>query len=280
MSAMCFHNGRYAPLEECCLPVTDLIIQRGVGVFESIRTYGGRTFAASRHLDRLAESAKQCGMRAEKIIEMLPSIIKDGVAHPSAPKPEMLIKPFVTGGKINQHGVFPEPDFFVIFEELHTLNDSNTQAGIELEPNFMERPLPRIKTTSYVAGLIALRGGSENVFEALYCPNGEITESMASNFFLCLDGTIITAPLDRVLRGVTRDIVLTLARENGFKIEERCPRWNELALAQEAFITGSLKEVLPVIRIGRQIIGGGNPGPVAKHLHRLFMENINRWIDK
>lgn len=278
MPAICFHKGRFMPIQECSLPVTDLIIQRGVGVFESIRTYGGKTFAMRQHLDRLAESAEQCGMIAERIIGELPSIIKEGVARADAPRPELLIKPFITGGEINQHGVFPDPDFFVIFDDLH-LPDVNAQEGIELAANFMERPLPRIKTTNYVAGLIALRNGGEKVFEALYCPDGEITESTASNFFLCLHGRLVTAPLGRVLRGVTRDILLTLARENGFKIEERCPLCSELEQAQEAFITGSLKETLPVVKVGDKVIGDGKPGPTVKHLHRLFLENIGRWID-
>lgn len=277
--SICFYRGKYLPLDECCLPVTDLIIQRGVGVFESIRTYGGKTFAMSQHIERLSKSAKLCGIKAESIIEALPEIIRGGTKAPGAPEGEMLIKPFITGGEINLSGVFPEPDFFIIFDELHAAATDAVQNGIELKPNLMERPLPKIKTTGYVTGLIPLRG-NENVFETLYCPNGEITESMASNFFICLNGTLVSAPLDRVLSGVTRDIILTLAAENGFKVEERCPLVSELATADEAFITGSLKEVLPVVKVGDQTIGNSKPGPVARHLHKLFLENISRWIDE
>lgn len=279
MMSFCFYQGEYMPLDECRLPVTDLIIQRGVGVFESIRTYGGKTFAMHQHIERLSESARLCGIKAESIIEALPKIIRDRTSSVNAPRDELLIKPFITGGKINQCGVFPEPDFFVIFDELHAAAPGAVQNGIELRPNFIERPLPKIKTTGYVTGLIPLRG-NENVFETLYCPNGEITESMASNFFLCVNGTLVTAPLSRVLSGVTRDIILTLAAENGFKIEERCPQVSELATAEEAFITGSLKEVLPVVKVGSQTIGDGKPGPASRHLHKLFLENIDRWIDE
>lgn len=279
MMSICFYKGEYMPLDECRLPVTDLIIQRGVGVFESIRTYGGKTFAMHQHIERLSESAKLCGIKAESIIEALPEIIRNRTSSADAPRDEMLIKPFITGGKINQCGVFPEPDFFVVFDELHAAAPGAVKNGIELRPNFIERPLPKIKTTGYVTGLIPLRG-NENVFETLYCPNGEITESMASNFFLCVNGTLVTAPLNRVLSGVTRDIILTLAAENGFKIEERCPLVSELATAEEAFITGSLKEVLPVVKVGSQTIGDGKPGPASRHLHKLFLENIDRWIDE
>lgn len=275
--SICFHNERFVPIEECMLPATDMVIQRGVGVFESIRTYGGKTFALGKHLDRLALSAEQCGIKAEKIIEALPGIIKEGVARAGGPGNEFLIKPFITGGKINMSGIFPEPDFFVIFDELPTTPCPSRQ-GVELIPNYMERPFPTIKTTSYITGLIPL-GGVKGAFETLYCAGGEITESMASNFFLCIGGKIVTAPQDRVLSGVTRSIVLTLARENGLGVEERCPLTSELADASEAFITGSIKEILPVVKIGEQVIGDGTAGPATKQLYQLFTDNIARWLD-
>ena len=103
---------------------------------------------------------------------------------------------------------------------------------------------------------------------------------MSSNFFICKEGKIVTAPVGKVLKGVTRDIILTLAAENGFKVEERCPRESELAEADEAFITGSVKEVLPVVRIGAVKIGKGRPGPVAQALRHLFVKNKGRWMDK
>ena len=103
---------------------------------------------------------------------------------------------------------------------------------------------------------------------------------MSSNFYICIDGKIVTAPVGKVLKGVTRDIILTLAKEANFKIEERCPLESELARADEAFITGSVKEVLPVVRVGEQKIGNGKPGPVAQHLQKLFISNMERWLDK
>lgn len=275
---ICYHKERFTPADECVLPVTDMVIQRGIGVFESIRTYGGKTFARDMHLERLAQSAAHCGMDAAGIIESLPRIIEEGLSHHGAPKDECLIKPFITGGKINLHGTFPEPDFFVTFDDLPTPRNYSRQ-GVELVPNYMERPFPTIKTTSYLTGLIPL-GGCERAFESLYCPGGEITESMASNFFLCLGDKIITAPLERVLPGVTRSIVMTLAAENGIEIEERCPLTGELKIASEAFITGSIKEILPVVRIGDQIIGGGRPGAITERLYSLFVKNIERWLDK
>ena len=79
------------PLEECRIPVTDLAILRGIGVFDSIRTYGKNIFALKEHIDRLSESAKRCGIEAEVIINELPDIIRRGVVHDSLPDKDMVI---------------------------------------------------------------------------------------------------------------------------------------------------------------------------------------------
>lgn len=266
------------PLEECCIPVADLAILRGIGVFDSIRSYGKNIFALNEHLERLSISAKKCGIEADSIMKELPAIIKKGVNHESAPDKDMVIKPYITGGKINDHGRFPEPDFFVIFEEAHTMTQNEINMGVALKPVYTQRPFPEAKSTNYLTGYVPMIGAKPNEFEALYIVNGEITESTASSFFMCKDGKIITAPVGKVLRGITREILITLLRENNFVVEERCPLESELASADEAFISGSVKEVLPIIKIGNQIIGNGHPGPVSKHVHKLFLSNLKRWM--
>ncbi len=266
------------PLNECRIPVTDLAILRGIGVFESIRTYGKNIFALKEHLERLSESAKRCGIDAEEILKALPEIIKKGIKLDIAEGKDMVVKPYITGGKINNHGRFPEPDFFVIFEEAHILTQEETGQGVALRPVYSQRPFPEAKSTNYLTGYVPMIDAKPNEFEALYIVDGEITEATASNFFLCKDGKIITAPIGKVLRGITREILLTLLRENNFTVEERCPLEIELSQADEAFISGSVKEVLPVVRIGDQTIGNGHPGPVSKHVHKLFLSNLKRWL--
>ena len=278
--SICYFNGKFAPVSECAIPVTDMSIQRGVGAFGSIRVYGGRPFAMMPHLERLAGSAAGAGIEASRIISELPELIKEGLKREDTPK-DGLAKPYITGGDINNKGRFPEPRFFIIFDEVHKPTIEEQRDGIALEPNRQNRPFPLIKSTNYLFGLIPLSKSTSGNFESLYItPEGEITEAMSSNFYICIDGKIVTAPVGKVLKGVTRDIILTLAKEANFKIEERCPLESELARADEAFITGSVKEVLPVVRVGEQKIGNGKPGPVAQHLQKLFISNMERWLDK
>ena len=280
--SVCYYNGKFTPVSECAIPVTDMSIQRGVGAFESIRIYKGKPFAMMPHLERLAGSAAGAGIEASEIINKLPEIIKEGLKHEGAPKTDGLVKPYITGGDINDRGRFPTPRFFVIFdEEVHKPTEEDIKCGIALEPNRLDRPFPLIKSTNYLFGLIPLSKAQNKNFESLYLtPEGEITEAMSSNFFLCKDGKVITAPVGRVLKGVTRDIVINLAKECGFKVEERCPLESELASADEAFITGSVKEILAVVRVGNQQIGSGHPGPVVQHLQRLFKANMDNWLEK
>ena len=116
-------------------------------------------------------------------------------------------------------------------------------------------------------------------FEVLYCPDGEITEAGHSTFFLVLEGRLVTAPLSRVLKGTTRSVILELARAEGIETQERCPRVDELPRASEAFITGSVKKVVPVVRVGEQRIGTGRPGPVAARLLKLYLDRIQKWLE-
>ena len=278
--SICYFNGKFAPVSECAIPVTDMSIQRGVGAFESIRVYEGRPFAMMPHLERLAGSAAGAGIEAADIISKLPELIKEGLKREDTPK-DGLAKPYITGGDVNNKGHFPQPRFFIIFDEVHKPTIEEQRDGIALEPNRQNRPFRLIKSTNYLFGLIPLSKSTSGNFESLYItPEGEITEAMSSNFYICIDGKIVTAPVGKVLKGVTRDIILTLAKEANFKIEERCPLESELARADEAFITGSVKEVLPVVRVGEQKIGNGKPGPVAQHLQKLFISNMERWLDK
>lgn len=278
--SICFLEGKFRPTSECNLPITDLSIQRGVGVFDSIRVYSRKPFALKEHLERLEKSASGAGIQYGDIMEKLPGIIREGAAHPDCPENgECLAKPFITGGDVNENGRFPNPRFFVIFEGGGPLSPEEYKTGVSLHPTSEGRPYPLIKTTNYLVGLMQCVGMG-NVLECLYCPGGEITETLRSSFFLCKDGKIITAPTGRVLGGVTRNIIIELAEENGFTVEQRCPLVSELGTADEAFVTSSWKEVMPVVAVGDKKIGSGKPGPVAMHLQKLFRSSMNRWMDQ
>jgi len=275
---ICYRNGVYLPLEEVCLPVTDLLVQRGIGVFDSIRTYGGRPFALKEHLRRLERSAREASMKLPLSLEALERVIRDGISRMGR-EGDVTIRPYVTGGRVIDDCRFAEPDLFVLFEKMTPPPAERYEEGVSLLPIPFSRPFPAMKSIDYMTPYVSrLRAGGGD-FECLYCPDGTITESTAGNFFLVLDGTLVTAPEETVLEGVTRGIILDLAQEAAIAVERRSLRVEELPVADEAFITGTSKEVTPIVRIGAVTIGDGRPGPMTRRLHDLLRDHIERWLE-
>jgi branched-chain amino acid aminotransferase len=260
--------------------VTDLAIARGVGVFDSLCSFEGTPFALEEHMKRLEESALRVGIAVGDTVDRIRQIILDGLLRDDCPNDgNCIVRSFITGGDTNDLGLFPNPRHFIIFDKAEPLSDEEYKAGTALHPTSEGRPYPLIKSINYLVGIMQI-AGLDDVSECLYCPGGEITEALKSSFFLYRNGTIFTAPLGMVLGSVTRNIVIDVARTYGFKIVERAPRLVELQDADEAFITGSLKEVLAVVRVGETVIGDGKPGPVSSRLLRLYRDYRDRRLEK
>jgi branched-chain amino acid aminotransferase len=259
--------------------VTDLALARGVGVFDSLRGFGGKPFAMEEHMRRLEESALGIGIAVGDTVERIKQVITDGLKRSDCPGGgTCLVKSFITGGDTNDLGMFPNPRHFVIFNKAELPADEKYRKGIALLPTSESRHNPTVKSINYLTGIMQCAGQAD-IWECLYCPGGEILETLASSFFAYIDGTIFTAPIGAVLGGVTRSFVIDLARTYGYKVTEQAPRLSDLANAEEAFITGTLKDVLPVVRVGDIVIGTGKPGPVSARLLRLFREYRDRRLN-
>lgn len=277
---LCYFNGEFKDINDCALPVTDLIVQRGCGVFDSMRTYNRKPFAMEYHLNRLAKSARLSGFQADDIIAKLPDIIHEGLNHPLISKDtEFTIRPYITAGDVNNRGIFPNPRFFVIFGEAHIIPKEVRENGVSLKPVYSKRQLPEVKSINYMTAYVSMSKAQDTDFESLYIYKGEIAEATSSSFFLVEDGKLITAPVGKVLRSITREVIFTVCKENGIVIEERSPREIELATADEAFIAASTKEILGIVKVGDVTIGNGKVGPLTRRIHQLFLDNISRWTD-
>ena len=272
---LCYVNGNFVHPSEALLPISDLIIQRGIGVFETISTYQKRPLMLTPHLERLLTGAKRSYIHPSIGIAEMREIIREGLARLDE---DLLIKAYLSGGDVfDRVRGFTDPRFFVTYEPLELPPHEFYENGIRLEPVDDERDDPSTKSTDYHKAY-TLSPHDEHT-EILYCLDGEVTESAHSSFFLYINNTLVTAPLTRVLKGTTRQAVLDLAHRIEMDIEERCPLLTELPQATEAFITGSVKKILPVVRIGAQIIGNGRPGPHTKRLLELYLEHILEWLE-
>jgi branched-chain amino acid aminotransferase len=272
---LCYVNGKFVSPEEALLPISDLIIQRGIGIFETLSTYQRRTLMLTPHLERLLTGAKNSYIHPPLGIGEMRDIIREGIEKLEG---ELIIKVYLSGGDVfDRVDGFTEPRFFVTYDTLDLPPIEFYENGIRLEPVDYCRDEPPTKSVNYRKAY-TLSPHDEHA-EILYCPGGEITESAQSSFFLYVNGTLVTAPLPRVLKGTMRQAVLDLARGVGMSVEERCPLLAELPQSTEAFITGSVKKILPVVRIGTQIIGDGRPGPETKRLSDLYLQHIVEWLE-
>jgi len=273
---ICYADGVFKQFSEASLPLSDFAFQRGVAVFETIRTYDGRPMALTPHLERLVASAAGSRIVMPLSLGEMKGIIREGLGLVEG---ETSIRPYITGGDIlDSDRGFTRPRLFVLFEPLSPFPEEDYRKGVSLHPVDSSRPMTCVKSVNYLGSYPPLAEDPE-AMEVLYCPGGEITESSHSNAFMLLDGKIVTAPEGRVLPGTMRSMTLEIAGEAGLSAEERCPLTDELCHCEEFFITGSVKEILPVVRVGGTIIGSGRPGPVSSHLRRLYLQNLERWLE-
>ena len=274
MMLLCYVDGKFVKPEEAQLPMSDLIIQRGVGVFEAFASFGGKSLMLTPHMNRFIASAQSSGIANIPDVEFMKGVVREGIARLGR---DVRIRTFLTGGDYfdEEKGCFPEPRFFVIFDDAGLMSDEVKARGVVLEPVSFGRDNPEVKSVDYRATYKMPKGA----YDILYCPSGEITECGHSNFFLIHGDKIITAPLSRVLKGTTRGAAIELARQEGFTVEERCPLWSELTGATEAFITGSMKLIVGVVKIGGITIGDGKLGKVTRRLSELYVKYMEKWLE-
>ena len=271
----CYFNGKITLLEKVSIHPYDVGVLRGFGVFEVLRTYNGKPFEIASHLDRLSQSAKVLNLsppidkkEVTKTIEKLLAINKFSSSK------EAVIRIVLTGGKsedgFNYHPT--SPTFFILTEPFNQLPSKYYMNGIKLITHEYQREFAIAKTLNYMSALrLQDQKAKENAFEILYKSNDRILEASTSNFFIVKDKKVIT-PKDDILLGVTRDVVIKLAKSNGFKVEERETYSSEIKSADEAFITATNKDIVPVIKVDKITIGDGKVGKNTKDLMKLFYE--------
>jgi len=261
-----FFKGKFLDPEKAAMPLEEVLyLLQGRAIFETVRTYGLKPFALEDHFARFRRTAELAGMELPLGAGDLAALVEKGIGLLGQ---EAHVRLFLVQGKAS-------PLFLALFEPLPRVPPELYRRGVKLLPVGFGRPFPWVKGICRLDAYLA-RSGDREAFEVLYCPGGAITEAETSNFFLLLNNKLVTAPEERVLPGVTREIVLRLAKAMGLKTEIRCPRLDELPKAEEAFITGTVKEILPVVQVGEQLIGSGVPGNMTKRFMQAFREEVQR----
>lgn len=266
---ICYLDGKFVPLKKASLPITDLGIIRGFAVFDFFRTYDGKSFHLADHLKRLKNSAKLVGLNFPWTIAKLQKIVLATLAKNRLI--EANTKIIITGGP-SKNGITPngKPRLVILVTQITPNSPAKYLRGVKTVTIPATRIMPMAKTTNYTTAVAAVqRAYQEGAEEALYTNHrGEILEGTRTNFFVFKNNTLIT-PKDGILLGITRKIVINLARKR-FSILEKQIKKNDLKTVDEAFITSSSKEIMPVVQVDGLIIGAGKVGDRTKRLMADF----------
>jgi branched-chain amino acid aminotransferase len=284
MSAVAYVNGRICTQQDATISVFDHGFLYGEGVYEVLRTYDGELFLADRHFRRLRASASMITLDPGMDDAALEGIIRETIAAYRAGAPaagrreEVLARILVTRG-VGEMSYdptkAPHPSIVVIVKGLVPPPASVYEHGVAVAlvsvmRNHPASVDPRIKSNNLLNNVLAMQEALRRgpFFEAvLRNYRGDLAECSQSNLFLVTRGTVRTPALDAgLLAGITREFVEEVAVEAGIPIEDCVLRDNDLAGADEAFLTSTSKEIVPIVRVDERVIGTGTPGPTTRLL--------------
>jgi branched-chain amino acid aminotransferase len=262
-------DGQFVPASEAKVSVLDLGLVRGFGIFDFLRTYHGKPFKLEEHLLRLKNSAEQISLKIPWSLKQLEKIIYQTLKKNNLA--EANIKILVTGG-VSPDQITPAklPTLAVLVYPPAVYPSSFYQKGIAVVTVPFGRAYPGAKTINYIPAIIALaQAKRKRAIEALYTnEKKEVLEGTTTSFFVFKRHTLIT-PKDEVLLGITRQVVLSLARTI-FQIELRPIKYQELKSIDEAFICASNKEIMPVVKVDNIVVGNGRVGTNTRRIMALF----------
>jgi len=278
-------NGRIVPQQEACVSVFDRGFLHGDGVFETLRVYNGIVFRRDAHWDRLQRSASLIRLeipfaqseyheRLDRVVAV--NKLTEAVARVTVSR-GVGEKPF--GLDYDQHPttVFTARPSEGYPEEYHRDGVAIIFAKTRrMDPAALN---PAAKSANYLNSVLAKAEAEDaGAFDAIMLnAAGFLTEGSVTNVFMVRDERLLTPSLESgILPGITRATVLELARDVGVEPNETALRPEDLLGSDEAFLTNTTAEVLPVVKVGDAQIGDGAPGSVTRELRRAYRELVNR----
>ncbi len=292
-------DGDFIPWDEAKVHILTHTLHYGLGVFEGIRAYhchDGRTaiFRLKEHIRRLYDSAHVMQLAipftAAQVETACVELLRQNQQKEAYLRPLVFIGDGVMGLNPGDN-----PIRVVLISWLWGayLGEEGLLKGIRVKTSAFTRHHVRIMMTktktvgNYVNSILAKREAIHAGFDEaiLLDTEGFVSEASGENIFMVKDGILRTPPLTSILPGITREAILTLARDMGVTVREGKFSLDDLYLADEAFLTGTAAEVTPVREVDGRIIGAGTPGPLTKKLQAAFFAvvkgqdpNYQHWL--
>jgi len=281
MGGKVFFNGEFVDAADAAISVFDHGVLYGDGVFEGIRSYNRKVFRLMEHLDRLYESARAIRLK----IPVSKEEFKDNITLTLKINEldDGYVRAVVTRGA-GDLGLDPRkckaPTIFIIAGKISLYPENFYEKGLAIVVSKIKRNHPaaldpKIKSLNYLNNILAkIDAIDSGVEEAIMLSvDGYVAECTGDNILIVKDGRLITPERNvGALDGITQEVIIKLAEENGIEVEYKKIILDEVFGADECFLTGTAAEIIPVVKIDGKDIGDGKPGEVTQNLRRKFRE--------
>ena len=280
-----WRDGQLVNWEDATIHVMSHVVHYGSSVFEGVRCYetpsGGAIFRAREHMRRLQDSCKIYRIKLQYSIDDLVQGLVDTVAGNDLK--ECYIRPLVvrTGEQMGVYGAGVPVETFIIAWKWGTyLGHEGVTNGVDVRVSSWRRAAPDTFPTMAKAGgnylnsqLTKMEAKEDKYAEGIMLDSfGYVSEGSGENLFAIRDGCLYTAPLSAgILQGITRDSVVTIARDLGVQIREQVLPREFLYVADELFFCGTAAEITPIRSVDRIPIGEGKPGPLTQRIQREYL---------
>jgi D-alanine transaminase/branched-chain amino acid aminotransferase len=257
-------NGQFIDSTIATIPVNDLGLQRGYGVFDFLRVKGRYPLFLQQHIDRLYRSLEhmrlQLSYSKEELITIIQSLIDQNKLLHSG------IRITVTGGASPDGYTPAEPHIIIVQQSIPEPPESILTTPYKLVTYPYRRQLPEVKTTDYLMAIwlqpwIKEQGAQD----VLYHSGGWVSECPRSNFFIITKENVLVTPHEGMLKGVTRSNILSVAKEI-MKVEERAVSLEDIHSAKESFISSSTKRIIPVTGVDETLFNSYHSGSISRKL--------------
>ncbi len=274
-------NGEYLPLEQARIPVMDRGFLFGDGVYEVIPAYGGFLFRLEEHLQRLENSLAAIGMQSPHSRQAWKDILQTLLDQDPGQDLSIYLQITRGAGKFRDHAIPADiqPTVFIMCTRIPPVSEELARKGVAaVTRDDIRWELCDIKAITLLAAvLFKQQAGEEQAVEAILVRDGLAMEGSASNLFIVDQGVIITpAKSQYLLPGITRDLVLEIARDAGLAHREADIPLQALRQADEVWLTSSTKEIMPVTLLDGKTVGDGTPGPLWWRMRELYQQRKQR----
>jgi len=280
VSEIVYLNGSLIPRNQAKISALDYGFLYGFGLFETMRAYEGQVFHLESHLSRLARSAELLGLSFEA--PELKNAVGDTIKANRLSDARIRITISAGEGDMSPDpGACQKPTVLVLAERYQPHPQEVYQRGFRAVISSIRRnsqsPLSRLKSANYLESLLARQQAREAGIDEAVCLNdkGLLAEASMSNIFLVSDGKLRTPGEESgILPGITRGVILELALKLGIKVLKEDIKLSELFQAQEAFLTNSLIEVMPLTEIEGKPVASGRPGALSRRLLAAYRKLV------